>query len=235
MTASEPGGRRILLVEDDSAVRLALSDRLTGEGFDVRLAVNGDQGAEMAASGSHGLLILDVMLPGKTGFEIAREVRSRGLETPILMLTARGEVSDKVIGLEFGADDYLTKPFEFVELLARIRALLRRAERGGGRGVSEAVEFGDVRVDFRKAQVFRGGALVPLSAKELQLLRCFVENSGAVLSRNELLDVVWGYDANMNTRTVDVHVARLRQKLESDPTDPKLIVTVHGLGYRFEA
>jgi two-component system alkaline phosphatase synthesis response regulator PhoP len=187
---------------------------------------------ERAASGDHDLLILDVMLPGKDGFEIASHVRRQGVQTPILMLTARGEVTDKVVGLDLGADDYLTKPFEFIELMARIGALLRRSERGSARAAMNTLEFGDVCVDFRSAEATRAGEPVQLSAKELELLRYLGQNPGAVLSRDELLDSVWGYDAMPTTRTVDVHIARLRQKLEADPAAPEFILTVRGWGYK---
>ena len=226
-------GRRVLIVEDDAALRLALSDRLTREGYQVELATNGTDGAAKLASNEFELVILDVMLPGKSGFEVAREARSAGIDTSILMLTARGEVTDRVVGLEFGADDYLTKPFEFIELLARMQALLRRAGRTRQQNLPEIVEVGDLKVDFRSAQVFRNGEQVQLSSKEMQLLRFFLENQGVAVTRDELLDAVWGYSAMTNTRTVDVHVARLRQKLESKPTEPKLIITVRGHGYRF--
>jgi len=230
-----PVPRRVLVVEDDAAQLLALSDRLTQEGFDVELASDGDRGLERAAAGDHDLVILDVMLPGTNGFEIASHVRRQGVQTPILMLTARGEVTDKVVGLDLGADDYLTKPFEFIELMARIGALLRRAERGSEQPAMNAVEFGDVRVDFRSAEATRDGEPVQLSAKELELLRYLAQNPGAVLSRDELLDSVWGYDAMPTTRTVDVHIARLRHKLEADPAVPEFILTVRGLGYKLAA
>lgn len=232
--SEKTSARRILIIEDDAALRLALTDRLSREGYQVQLAVNGNEGARLAESRDLDLIVLDVMLPGKSGFEIASDLRSRGRDIPILMLTARGEVTDRVVGLQFGADDYLTKPFEFIELLARIEALLRRADRGRPKHPVETTRFGDIEIDFRSAQVFRGGALVPLSSKELQLLRFFVENAGAAITRDELLDAVWGYDTTTNTRTVDMHVARLRQKLEADPNSPKLIITVRGLGYRFD-
>lgn len=222
----------ILIVEDDAALVLALSDRLTREGFAVEVADEGFSGMERVASAEHDLVILDVMLPGKDGFEIAAEARRRGVKTPILMLTARGEVTDKVVGLDVGADDYLTKPFEFMELMARIRALLRRAERGADRPAIDRVEFGDVVVDFRSAEATRGGEPVQLSAKELELLRYLALYPGTVHSRDELLDYVWGYDAMPTTRTVDVHIARLRHKLEADPSAPEFILTVRGLGYK---
>ena len=224
--------RRILIVEDDAALLLALSDRLEREGYRVDTAKDGEQGARMVAAGDHHLVILDVMLPFKNGFQIAREARSHGLDVPILMLTARGEVSDRVVGLEFGADDYLTKPFEFIELLARIQALLRRAELRAARASSDTLEYGDLRVDLRSAQAFRNGSPLALSSKEMQLLRYFIENAGVALTRDNLLGAVWGYDSSTNTRTVDVHVGRLRQKLEDEPNNPKLIITVRGLGYR---
>ncbi len=230
LATSEP--RSILVIEDDAAQLLALSDRLTREGFDVELASDGTRGMERATAGDHDLVILDVMLPGKDGFEIASEVRRRGLATPILMLTARGEVTDKVVGLDLGADDYLTKPFEFIELMARIGALLRRVDHRADTAPVDTVAFGDVRVDFRSAEASRGGAPVGLSAKELELLRFLALEPGTVRSRDELLDAVWGYDAMPTTRTVDVHIARLRQKLEADPGLPKFIVTVRGLGYK---
>ncbi len=224
---------RILIVEDDSALLLALSDRLTQEGYRVESATDGKRGAAMLAAREHDLVILDVMLPGKSGFDIAREARNQAIDIPILMLTARGGVTDRVVGLEFGADDYLTKPFEFIELLARIQALLRRIERGAARAVSGSFEYEGIRIDVRSAQVFLNDELVQLSTKEMQLLQYFIENAGVALTRDGLLDAVWGYDLGTNTRTVDVHVGRLRQKLESEPNDPKLIITVRGIGYRF--
>lgn len=230
--ATKAEARRILIVEDDDAQLLALSDRLTREGFAIESARHGDRGAELATRGDYDLVILDVMLPGKDGLEIAREMRRHGVMTPVLMLTARGETADKVLGLEFGADDYLTKPYEFIELVARVRALLRRADAAEPADSVNAVEFGDVRVDFRSAEATRAGEPVRLAAKELELLRYLVENAGCVLSRDELLDSVWGYDAMPSTRTVDVHIARLRQKLEANPATPEFIVTVRGLGYK---
>ena len=172
------------------------------------------------------------MLPRRDGFEVCRELRSRGVQVPIVMLTARGQVVDRVVGLKLGADDYVTKPFEMIELLARIEALFRRA-RTPASAAAGTYAFGDVRVDFRRAEVLRGGAPVTLSALEFKLLAYFIQNRGALLSRDELLDKVWGYDAMPTTRTVDVHVASLRQKLESNPSRPEYILTVHRRGYRF--
>jgi two-component system alkaline phosphatase synthesis response regulator PhoP len=209
-----------------------VSDRLVAEGYRVDTAADGDAAVQRASGEPFDIIILDVMLPGRDGFDVAKTVRQHGVQTPILMLTARTQVVDRVIGLKLGADDYLTKPFEMVELLARIEALLRRAPATSGVAL-ERFQFGDVLVDARKAEVKRDGTLVELSAKEFHLLRYFIEHRGATLSREELLSEVWGYQATPSTRTVDVHVAWLRQKLEPNPRVPQYIVTVHGLGYKF--
>jgi two-component system alkaline phosphatase synthesis response regulator PhoP len=223
--------RRILVVEDEPALVLTLSDRLRSEGHEVAVSTDGDAAFEAARAGSFDLLVLDLALPGRSGLDVCRDLRREGVDTPILMLTARAELTDKIVGLKLGADDYLTKPFEMMELLARVEALLRRSGRAlAGPG---AYAFGDVRVDFRKAEVWRRGEPVALSALEYKLLAYFVERRGVVLSRDELLDRVWGYDATPTTRTVDVHVAALRQKIEENPAKPHWILTVHGLGYRF--
>jgi len=222
---------RILLVEDEPGVRLTVEDRLKSEGYAVECAVDGDEGSKRATNEPFDLVILDVMLPKRSGFDVCRDIRQRGLNTPVLMLTARTQVTDRVVGLKLGADDYLMKPFAMAELLARIEARLRRKEAEAPR--PGAYRFGDVVVDFRKAEVEREGRSVSLSAKEFQLLRYFIENKGATLSRDELLDHVWGYDAMPSTRTVDVHVAWLRRKLEPNPRHPQYIVTLHGLGYKF--
>ena len=224
--------KRVLLIEDEPGLVLTLTDRLTTEGFEVESARDGLAGLELARGRHFDVILLDLMLPGMNGFDICRSLRESGQQTPILMLTARGMLADKVVGLKLGADDYLTKPFEMMELLARIEALLRRAPMPPG-GPRDTVVFGAVRVDFRSAEVERDGRPVELSAKEFALLRCFVENRGVVLSRDDLLNRVWGYDAMPCTRTVDVHVAGLRQKLEANPRRPRFIVTVHGMGYKF--
>jgi len=229
-----PGARRILLVEDEPSLVMTLTDRLVSEGYQVDSAGDGDAAFGLATGGSYDLLILDVLLPGRSGFDLCRDLRRQGVEVPILMLTARTQVADRVVGLKLGADDYLTKPFDMMELVARVEALLRRAHGpAGGAGGGGTHAFGEVRVDFRRAEVFRGGRPVELSAMEFKLLAYFVERRGALLSRDELLDKVWGYDATPQTRTVDVHVAALRQKLEPNPSHPRFILTVHGLGYRF--
>ena len=223
---------RLLLVEDEPGLQLALSDRLIAEGYRVETAGDGNTAVERATSEPFDVIVLDVMLPMRDGFDVARTVRGQGVQTPILMLTARGQVVDRVVGLKLGADDYLTKPFEMIELLARIEALLRRAPIASGASF-ERYQFGDVLVDVRKAEVTRDGAPVELSAKEFHLLCYFLEHRGATLSREELLQQVWGYQSTPSTRTVDVHVAWLRQKLEPNPRLPQYIVTVHGLGYKF--
>jgi two-component system alkaline phosphatase synthesis response regulator PhoP len=224
--------RRILLVEDEPSLVLTLSDRLMSEGYRVETAGDGEEALTRAETGGFDLIVLDVLLPRKNGFDVCRDLRQRGQDTPILMLTARSQVVDRVVGLKLGADDYLTKPFEMIELLARVEALLRRG-RSPLAASAEAYSFGAVQVDFRRAEVRREGQPLSLSALELRLLRHFIENRGLVLTRDELLDRVWGYDASAVTRTVDVHVASLRQKIEPNPSRPQHIVTVHRLGYKF--
>ena len=226
--------KKILLVEDEPGIVLTLTDRLTSEGYDVTSEEEGLAGSRRALQESFDLIILDIMLPNKSGLDICQDIRKKDITTPVLMLTARGQVVDKVVGLKLGADDYLTKPFEVPELLARIEALLRRTtmnEQSAFR--TDSYQFGEVKVDFRGAEVQRDGAMLDLSAKEFQLLQYFIEHKGATLSRDELLNEVWGYDALPSTRTIDVHVAWLRQKLEPNPRRPQYILTVHGLGYKF--
>ena len=223
----------ILLVEDEEGLIITLTDRLRSEGFDVTAANDGKKGFDEAISGNFDLLILDVMLPKKNGYDIARDLRQKGINTPILMLTAKGETIDKVLGLKLGADDYLTKPFEVIELLARVEALLRRSSGQTETVPNGAFRFGDIAIDFKRAEVTRGDTPLELSAMEFRLLQFFIENRGTVHSRDDLLDAVWGYDAMPTTRTVDVHVAWLRQKLEENPRHPQYIQTVHGFGYKF--
>jgi len=224
--------KRLLLVEDEPGLQLALSDRLSAEGYSVVTAGDGNVAVTRATGEPFDIIVLDVMLPGRDGFDVAKTIRQQGVQTPILMLTARSQVVDRVVGLKLGADDYLTKPFETIELLARLEALLRRAS--GASGVSlERYQFGDIAVDVRKAEVTQKGQPLDLSAKEFQLLKYFIEHRGATVSRDELLQEVWGYSSMPSTRTVDVHVAWLRQKLEPNPRVPQFILTVHGLGYKF--
>jgi two-component system alkaline phosphatase synthesis response regulator PhoP len=233
--ASDSLMSRLLLVEDEPGLVMTLTDRLIAEGYEVESATDAPSGLELAATGSFDAILLDVMLPGGNGMDVCRSLRQRGLQTPILMLTAKGQVVDKVVGLKLGADDYLVKPFEMAELLARVEALLRRANAAsaGSGSAPESYRFGDVAVDFRKAEVVKGGEALDLSAREFKLLKYFVEHRGAALTRDELLNEVWGYNAMPSTRTVDVHVAWLRQKLEDNPRHPQYILTVHGLGYKF--
>ena len=232
-SAPPPGpGRRVLLIEDEPGLVITLTDRLKSEGYVVASAADGPSGFERATREPWDVILLDVMLPGANGFDVCRDVRQRGVTTPIIMLTARGQVVDKVLGLKLGADDYLTKPFEMMELLARIEARLRR-HAPKDTVDAEAYRFGAVQVDFRKAEVTKDGAPVELSAREYQLLRYFIEHRGATISRDELLNHVWGYHAMPNTRTVDVHVAWLRQKIEPNPKHPQYVITAHGLGYKF--
>ena len=223
--------QRILLVEDEHGLRLTLQDRLQAEGYRVETASEGDEGFSKASAGGFDLIILDIMLPNRNGIDICRDLRQAGHNTPILMVTARGQTVDKVLGLKIGADDYLTKPFEMLELLARIEALLRRS--APRRTPSARYEFGKIRVDFRSTEVTRNGEELNLSAKEFQLLRYFIEHGRETLSRETLLQRVWGYHSMPTTRTVDVHIAWLRQKLEDDPKNPRWILTVHGMGYKF--
>jgi two-component system alkaline phosphatase synthesis response regulator PhoP len=223
--------KRLLLIEDEPGLVLTLRDRLTREGYSVDTSADGESGLERAAGEPFDLVLLDVMLPRMNGFDVLRELRRRGVETPVVMLTAKGQVVDKVAGLKLGADDYVTKPFEMVELLARIEAKLRRVPAVPHR--SEGYQFGDVRVEFRRAEVTRAGVPLDLSAREFQLLKYFIEHRGATLTREELLNEVWGYNAMPSTRTVDVHVAWLRQKIEPNPRHPQHILTVHGMGYKF--
>jgi two-component system alkaline phosphatase synthesis response regulator PhoP len=223
---------RILLVEDEPGLILTLSDRLKSEGYQLEVASDGEEGFARGLGGDHDLIILDVMLPKKNGFDVCRDLRKKNIETPILMLTARGETIDKVLGLKLGADDYLTKPFEVIELLARVEALLRRAPVAAGSAI-DSFRFADVSIDFKRAEVAKNETPVELSAMEFKLLQFLIENRGTVHSRDQLLDNVWGYDAMPSTRTVDVHIAWLRQKLETNPKHPQHIQTVHGLGYKF--
>jgi two-component system alkaline phosphatase synthesis response regulator PhoP len=223
----------VLFVEDEEGLRMTVGDRLRNEGYAVEYAANGEDGFEKATQLPFDLVILDVMLPKRSGFDVCKGIREAGLITPILMLTARGQTSDKVSGLKIGADDYVTKPFNMRELMARVEALMRRAPIRPATQTG-VLDFGSVHVDLVGTEATRDGKPVNLSAREFQLLRYFIEHRGATLSREELLKQVWDYSADMYTRTVDVHVASLRQKLEEDPKQPKFILTVQGLGYKFK-
>ena len=225
---------RILLVEDEPGLVLTLSDLLAGEGYAVEAARDGQAGLARAASEPFDLVILDVMLPGKNGFEVCRELRRQGKDVGILMLTAKTQVVDRVVGLKLGADDYLVKPFEPPELLARIEAVLRRAKKENLPRVAR-FSFGGVEADFEQGRVSKNGIPISLPGKELELLRYLVDHRGKVVPREELLESVWEYQPGVSSRTVDVHVAWLRQKLEENPQQPRHIHTVRGVGYRFSA
>lgn len=225
---------RVLVVEDDEAMAVALRDGFDYEGYEVVVAREGQAGLEMARSENPDLIILDVMLPKMTGLEVCQKLRGEGNTVPIIMLTARGQEIDKVLGLKLGADDYVTKPFSFMELTARAEAVLRRTgnpSAGGGKGGS--LTFGNLVVDFDRHEVHKDGEMVDLSPREFQLLVFFIEHSGRVLSRDELLDGVWGYETIPFTRTVDTHIGKLRKKIEDCPADPNHIITVHRIGYKF--
>jgi DNA-binding response OmpR family regulator len=221
----------VLIVEDDDSMAVALRDGFAYEGFAVTLARDGEAGLRQASTGSPDLLVLDVMLPKMSGLDVCRKLRAEGNRVPIIMLTARGQEIDKVLGLKLGADDYITKPFSFMELMARVEALLRRA--GAGQTAPDACSFGDVSVNFRKLEATKKGRAIELSQREFQLLQFLVAHRGEVVARERLLDAVWGYESIPFTRTVDMHVAKLRKKLEDHPGDPRFIVTVHRAGYKF--
>jgi two-component system alkaline phosphatase synthesis response regulator PhoP len=223
---------RILLVEDEPGLVLTLSDLLAAEGYDVESATDGPRGLTRATGEPFDLVILDVMLPGKNGFDVCREIRQQGSDVAILMLTAKTQVIDRVVGLKLGADDYLAKPFDPSELLARVEALLRRVHKEHLTPVAR-YQFGNVQVDFERSMVVKDSMQVSLAGKELQLLRYLVDHRGNVVSRDELLQHVWEYQPDISTRTVDVHIAWLRQKLEDNPQFPRHILTVRGSGYRF--
>ena len=224
---------RILLVEDEPGLVMTLSDLLGAEGYEVESATDGPAGLSKALKDKFDLIVLDVMLPGKSGLDVCRELREQGSEVAVLMLTAKTQLYDRVAGLKIGADDYLTKPFEPPELLARIEALLRRVKPE----VSSVTrfQFGDVEIDFERGEVRKGDAEVNLAAKELDLLHYLIDHRGSVVSRDELLEAVWEYQPGVSSRTIDVHVAWLRQKLEDAPQNPRHIHTVRGVGYRFAA
>lgn len=223
---------RILLIEDEPGLVLTVSDLLSTEGYEVESAADGESGLNKAMNGKYDLVMLDIMLPRKTGFEVCRELRQKGIDVAILMLTAKTQVVDRVVGLKLGADDYLTKPFDPAELLARVEALLRRVQKENRIPV-QSFQFGDIEIDFERAVLSKGGQPVTLASKEMQLLRYLVDNRGRVVPREELLQNVWEYSSDVSSRTIDVHVAWLRQKLEDNPQNPKHIHTIRGKGYRF--
>lgn len=222
---------RILVIEDDPALLRGLADNLRCESYEVLTAADGEQGLASVRETRPDLVILDLMLPRLSGYEICRKLREEKISTPILMLTARGEEADRVLGLELGADDYVTKPFSIRELLARVRALLRRTHPAVP--LPEVLEFSNVRIDFRRFEASANGEPIRMTPKEFGLLRLLASRQGEVVRRDELLDEVWGYERFPTTRTVDNHVATLRAKLETDPANPRHLLTVHGVGYRW--
>jgi DNA-binding response OmpR family regulator len=224
---------KILIIEDEESILLGLEDDLSNEGHSVTGETDGLRGLERAQAGRYDLVILDIMLPGKDGFDICRELRGAGDNTPILMLTAKGQEVDKVLGLELGADDYVTKPFSRRELLARVKALLRRGKPADG--PLERFQFADVTVDFKGYEVRKDGRPVELTAKEFALLRLFIQHEGEVLRRDVILTDVWGDEWDVFPRTVDTHIVHLRQKIESNPANPRHFVNVRGVGYKFVA
>ncbi len=222
---------QILLIEDEPGLVITLTDLFRAEGYVVETASDGETGLRRALTRGHSVIVLDVMLPKKNGFEVCRELRRAGVDSAILMLTAKTLVGDRVTGLRLGADDYLPKPFDPSELLARIEALIRRVEKRN-RAPAKSFSFDDVEIDFERAEVSRAGRRISLAAKELQLLEYLVLHRDRVLPREEILQKVWQYDSEVNSRTVDVHVAWLRQKLDN-PQSPRHIQTVRGKGYKF--
>ena len=225
---------RILLVEDEPGLVLTLSDLLASQGYEIETATDGETGLSKASQLAFDLIILDVMLPKKNGFEVCKTLRERGVDTAILMLTARTQVVDRVSGLKLGADDYVSKPFDPAELLARVEALLRRVQKEN-RIPLKSFQFADVDVDFERAVLVKAGERVNMAGKELQLLQYLIHHRGRVVPREEILQNVWEYSSDVSSRTIDVHVAWLRQKLENNPQQPKHIHTFRGKGYRFSA
>jgi DNA-binding response OmpR family regulator len=223
--------RKVLIVEDDSSMAVALKDGFEYEGYNVTVARDGMTGLKLANEGMPDLMILDVMLPRMSGLDVCRQIRGNGNRLPIIMLTSRGQEIDKVLGLKLGADDYITKPFGFLELMARVEALLRRSN--GKDEKLDTYDFGSVSVNFKRSEVRKGGELVDLSPREFRLLKHFIEHRGEVITRDQLMESVWDYDNAPLSRTVDMHVAKLRRKIEERPNDPAFLVTVHRVGYKF--
>jgi len=222
---------RILIIEDDPTIRRGLTDSLVAESYEVLTAADGEVGLRLSQEDNPDLIILDLMLPKRSGYEICRQLRDEGSDIPILMLTARGQEEDRILGFDLGADDYVTKPFSVRELLGRVRAILRRSN--PPTILPEQLTFGDVLVDFRRYEARKGSESLEMTRKEFGVLRYLSARPGDVVSRYELLDEVWGYKAQPTTRTVDNHIASLRAKVEENSSEPRHLLTVHGVGYRF--
>lgn len=225
--------RKVLIAEDDRAMAMALHDGFGFEGYTVVPAYDGETALRLAQEQSFDLIILDIMLPKICGYDICKQLRTEGNDVAIIMLTARSQEIDKVIGLKLGADDYVTKPFSFLELMARIQAVQRRLCKFDCPNVADFYSFGNVVIDFKKFQVSKDNRLVEVSGRELNLLKYFISRRGEVITRDELLNTVWGYDSFPLTRTVDMHIVKLRQKIENDPSNPAFIITIHRVGYKF--
>lgn len=223
--------KKILIIEDDPAIRTGIKEALSAEGYSVSEADTGTSGFDIASKNNFDLIILDLILPGKDGIEICKDLRSNGVKTPIIMVTSRKEEIDKILGLEIGADDYVTKPFSLRELLARIKALIRRSTYEPGD--IEEVDFADLKINFKKQEMLKGINSVKLSATEYRILHYFIDHEGEVISRDKFLDEVWGYDSYPTTRTVDNYILSLRKKIEDDPANPKHLLTIHKVGYKF--
>lgn len=224
--------KRILIIEDDVSILSGLKDVLTFKSYEVLTAEDGEMGYAAAGKEKPDLIILDIMIPKMDGFALCRKLRAEGNATPILMLTAKGEEPDKIRGLDIGADDYVTKPFSLPELLARVRALLRRTPEGAPKSLPDSLRIGDVFLNFKKYEATKGDTAMSLSPKEFGILAYLASRKGEAVTRDELLDEVWGYDLYPTTRTVDNHIAQLRSKIENNPAEPRYLLTVHGVGYK---
>lgn len=223
---------KILIVEDEPSMRMGLNDNLEFEGYEVDSAEDGAAGLEKIRNNKYDLIILDVMMPKMSGFDVCKSARKEGITTPVILLTAKGEEIDKVLGLELGADDYITKPFSLRELLARIKAILRRSVNVSQEAESALVKIGRLELDFEGYKAFSEETPVQMSHKEFEILRFLYQNKNGIVSRDALLNEVWGYDASPTTRTVDNFILKLRQKIEKDSNHPEIILTVHGVGYK---
>lgn len=224
--------KKILIIEDEEAIQIALEDDFVLEGYEVELASDGINGLQKAENPEIDLIILDIMLPGMNGFDICKKLRSRNIQTPIIMLTAKGQEIDRVVGLEIGADDYVTKPFSPRELQARVKSIFRRMEAASQVNIQDIFFFKRLKVDFRQYECYKNDEKVNLTMHEFELLKYLIQNRGRVINRDELLDKVWGQDVIVSPRTIDTHMTNLRKKVEDEPDSPQLIISVRGVGYK---